>query len=186
MPHAVLMPIFAADILHGGPQALGLLMGATGAGALLGALILAGRKDLRGLAGWLAGAAGAFGAALVFFAVSRDLWLSSLLLVPVGLGMMVQVGASNTLLQSMTPDSLRGRVMAIYTMMFMGMAPFGSLLAGALAQSLGAPGTVVLGGFVSLLGATVFALRLPHIRPEMRRLIEAQQAARTRHDPAQG
>lgn len=178
MPYVVLMPIFAADILHGGPQGLGILMGVNGGGALLGGMVLATRLDLKGLSRWIPWAAAAFGVSLVLFALSSVLWLSAALLVPVGFAMMVQVGASNTLIQSMTPDHMRGRVMAVYAMMFMGMGPFGSLLAGAMAHAMGAPATVAVGGVACLAGATVFALRLPHLRAEMRQLIEAQEAAR--------
>jgi MFS family permease len=177
MPYVVLMPIFADRILHGGPRGLGVLMGASGAGALLGALALALRQRLRGLGAWIAAATATFGVALVLFSFSRTFWLSALLLVPAGAAMMVQMAGSNTLLQAMVPDALRGRVMAVYTMMFMGMAPLGALLAGTLADRIGAPATVAAGGACCILGAAVFAARLPRLRPEARELIIAQQAA---------
>jgi MFS family permease len=177
MPYAVLMPIFADRILHGGPRGLGLLMGASGIGALLGALTLAARKQLKGLARWVALACAGFGASLVLFALSRLFWLSALLLVPTGFAMMVQMAGSNTLVQTMVPDALRGRVMSVYSMMFMGMAPFGALLSGALANHIGAPATVGVGGGVCLVGAAVFGSRLPSLREGARRLILAQQAA---------
>ena len=139
MPYAVLMPVFADRILHGGPSGLGLLMGASGIGALCGGLALASRTGLRGLGRWVALAAAGFGVSLVLFSLSRSFWLSAALLVPVGFCMMVQMASSNTLMQSMVPDALRGRVMAVYSMMFMGMAPFGALFAGLLAERLGAP-----------------------------------------------
>ncbi|MBV8265090.1 MAG: MFS transporter, partial [Planctomycetaceae bacterium] len=141
-PYAVLMPIFADQILHGGAKELGLLMGASGLGALLGALVLASRRGVRGLGRWVSRAAAGFGVSLIAFSLSRRFWLSEALLVPVGFSMMVEMAASNTLIQAMVPDRLRGRVMAVYSMMFMGMAPFGALLAGALAQRVGAPWTV--------------------------------------------
>lgn len=177
MPYAVLMPIFADRILHGGAAALGWLMGASGIGALAGALLLASRKDLKGLGLWVAVSAVGFGAGLVAFAFSRIFWLSAVILVPVGFAMMIEMGSSNTLIQSMVPDRLRGRVMSVYSMMFMGMAPIGSLLAGAAADGLGAPWTVAAGGFICMAAAGVFSIWLPRIRGHARRLIVAQQMA---------
>ncbi len=136
MPYAVLMPIFADQILHSGSRGLGLLMGASGLGALLGALALASRQQVRGLGRWVTGGAAGFGLSLIFFAMSRHFWLSAAVLVLVGFAMIVETAASNTLIQAMVPDELRGRVMAVYSMMFMGMAPFGALLSGILAGRL--------------------------------------------------
>ena len=178
MPYTVLMPIFAAKILHGGPRALGTLMGASGVGAMFGALTLASRTGVRGLGRWIAVAAGGLGVFLIAFSLSRTLWLSALLLLPVGYCMMLQMSSSNTLIQSMTPDALRGRVMAVYSMMFMGMAPFGAFFGGAIAHRLGAPITVAIGGAASIVGAVVFARYLPMIRVEARELIGAQVALR--------
>jgi MFS family permease len=175
MPYAVLMPIFADRILHGGARGLGILMGASGAGAVLGALALALRKRLRGLGSWVAASTAVFGVALVLFSFSRSFWLSTALLVPAGFGMMVQMAGCNTLIQAMVPDALRGRVMAVYSMMFMGMAPFGALLAGWLADRFGAPATVALGGLCCIAGAAVFATRLPGLRRQARDLILAQR-----------
>ena len=138
MPYTVLMPVFADQILHGGARGLGILMGATGVGAMLGALTLATRSGVLGLGRWVAFSCGGFGFSLVMFSFSRHFWLSAALLLPVGFCMMLGMSSSNTLIQAMTPDHLRGRVMAMYTMMFMGMAPFGSLFAGASAEHLGA------------------------------------------------
>ncbi len=177
MPYAVLMPIFADRILGGGARGLGILMGASGIGALLGALVLAGRRRLRGLGHWVAAACAGFGVALGLFALSRSFWLSALLLVPVGFSMMVQMAGSNTLVQAMVPDALRGRVMAVYAMMFMGMAPLGALLAGWLADRIGAPATVASGGACCVVAAAVFATRLPRLRQQARELIIAQQMA---------
>jgi predicted MFS family arabinose efflux permease len=171
------MPVFDDRILHGGPDGLGVLMGASGVGALGGALSLAARRGLRGLGRWVAMASAGFGASLVLFSLSRSFWVSAALLVPVGFCMMVQMASSNTLIQSMVPDALRGRVMAIYSMMFMGMAPFGALFAGIVAQHLGAPTTVAIGGAASIAAAGVFGLRLPRLRDEARRLILALQAS---------
>ncbi len=177
MPYAVLMPIFADQILHGGARGLGILMGATGVGAMIGALSLAARRGLKGLGTWVAVSAASFGVFLILFAFSRTFWLSATLLVPVGFSFMVEMASSNTLIQAMVPDHLRGRVMALYSMMFMGMAPFGALLAGALAHGLSAPVTVALGGAVCIVGGVAFGVRLPALRAEARQLIVAQQAA---------
>ena len=174
MPYSVLMPIFADKVLHGGARALGILMCATGVGALVGALTLAVKRGVQGLGRWVAIACGGLGVSLILFAFSRHFWLSAILLLPVGFCMMLQMSSSNTLIQSMVPDELRGRVMAVYSMMFMGMAPFGALLGGALADRLGAPITVCMGGIASIGGAAIFWRHLPHIRVEARRLIVAQ------------
>ena len=177
MPYSVLMPVFADRILHGGARGLGTLMGATGVGALLGALTLATRVGVRGLGRWIAFSCGGFGVSLVLFSLSRHFWLSAILLLPVGYCMMLQMSSSNTLIQAMVPDDLRGRVMALYTMMFMGMAPFGSLFAGSLAHRLGAPLTVSVGAVACICAAILFFYHLPKIRMEARRLIVAQEVA---------
>src|SRR5579862_6527951 len=177
MPYAVLMPIFADRILHGGASALGGLMAASGVGALAGALSLAFRRSVRGLGRWVALSSAGFGVSLVLFAASRTLWLSGALLFPVGFAMMVQMASSNTLVQAMVPDALRGRVMAVYSMMFMGLAPFGALLAGGLADRFGASLTVAAGGVVSVIGGAWFASRLPVLRERARTLLVAQPAA---------
>jgi len=174
MPYAVLMPVFADQILHGGARGLGILMGATGIGALLGAVSLAARVGIKGLGRVIAMCAGGFGLSLALFSFSRIFWLSTLLLVPVGFFMMVQMASSNTLIQSMVPDRLRGRVMSVYSMMFMGMAPFGALSAGSVAHHLGAPWTVALGGLACTMAAVLFWSYLPSIRAEARELILAQ------------
>ncbi|HEV2232555.1 MAG TPA: MFS transporter [Terriglobia bacterium] len=174
MPYAVLMPIFADKILHGGARGLGMLMGASGIGALAGTLILAAKRQVHGLGRWIAFASFGFGASMILFAASRSYPLSIVLLVPVGFSMMLQMSASNTLIQTMVPDELRGRVMAVYSMMFMGMAPFGALVAGAMANHIGAPITVALGGLACLAGSLVFGARWPNMRGEARQLIVAQ------------
>jgi MFS family permease len=186
MPYAVLMPVFAESILHGGARGLGTLMAASGLGALCGALSLAARQGVRGLGRWIATAAAAFGVALALFSLSHTFWLSVALLVPVGAAIMIQMASSNTLLQAMVPDALRGRVMSVYTMMFLGMAPFGGLLAGYLAERVGAPVTVALGGAICLVAAVVFRVRLPALRGEARQLIVAQGLGGVERAPSTG
>ncbi len=177
MPYVVLMPIFADQILHGGARGLGILMGSTGVGALLGALTLAFREGVKGLGRWVAWCSAGFGASLIVFSLSHKFWISVILLLPVGYTIMLQMASSNTLIQVMVPDALRGRVMAVYSMMFMGMAPIGALFGGALAEHLGAPLTVGIGGTASIAGAVWFGLQLPKIRVEARKLILAQALA---------
>lgn len=174
MPYTVLMPIFADRILHGGARALGILMGATGVGALLGALTLATRTGVHGLGRWVTFSCAGFAITLIAFASSTNFWLSTGLLLPVGFCMMLQMSSSNTLIQAMVPDQLRGRVMSVYSMMFMGMAPWGALLGGAVADRMGAPIAVIIGAVAALGGAVIFGLRLPTLRVEARRLIVAQ------------
>jgi len=146
MSYVVLMPIFARDILHGGPDTMGYLMAAAGVGALIGALSLAVRQSVIGLGKWIAAGAAILGIGLSLAALSRQVWLSLLLLLVVGFGMMVQMAASNTILQTIVDDDKRGRVMSFYVMALMGMAPFGSLFAGSLASHVGAPNTLIIGG----------------------------------------
>jgi len=183
MPYTVLMPIFAARVLHGDARTLGVLGAATGIGALGGALTLAARRNVTGLGRWVAIACGSCGVGLILFSLSRWYFLSVILLLPVGFAMMTQMGASNTLVQSMVPDRLRGRTMAIYSMMFMGMAPLGALLSGAVADRVGAQWTVGMGGALTVAGAIAFARHLPKIRVEARELLSAQGLADA--DPAQ-
>ena len=163
MPYVVLMPVFAKDVLHGGPHALGFLMGASGVGALVGALYLASKKSVLGLGRLIPVTASVFGAGLVAFSLSHVLVLSLLLMLVVGFGQMVQMASSNTILQTIVEDDKRGRVMSFYTMAFMGMAPFGSLFAGTLASKIGAPNTLMIGGIACLFGSVFFALSLIHI-----------------------
>jgi len=191
MPYVVLMPIFADKILHDGGQEfatligshdlgavrLGILMGSAGVGALLGALTLAVRSGVKGLGTWISVCCAGFGFSLMLFAFSKSFWLSVLLLLPVGYFIMLQMAASNTLIQVMVPDALRGRTMAVYSMMFMGMAPIGALLGGALSDRLGAAMTVAIGGLASVAGAWWFGVQLPKIRVEARKLIIAQAMA---------
>jgi len=175
MPYAVLMPIFAEEILQGGVRGLGILMGASGFGALIAALTLAARKNLKGLGRWVAVSSGVFGLFLILFSLSRTFWMSAILLVPTGFSMMLQMASSNTLVQAMVPDHLRGRVMAVYSMMFMGMAPIGALFAGTIANYLGAPVTVAIGGAVCIAGSLIFGSQLDSFRYEAKRIIIALQ-----------
>jgi MFS family permease len=174
MPYSTLMPIFAQDILHGGARGLGLLMASAGVGSLCGALALASRSTVRGLGRVVGASALVFGLALSLFAMSRVYWLSAALLFVVGMSMITQAASTNTLIQSMVPDSVRGRVMAIYAMSFMGMAPIGALVEGWIAERIGAPYTVMIGGCVCVAGAIVFNVRLPRLRAMARQLIEAR------------
>jgi MFS family permease len=174
MPYAVLMPIFADRILHSDARGLGLLMGSTGVGALAATMVMASRREVHGLGRWIMYASMGFGTSLILFSFSRSFPLSLLLLLPVGFSMLIQMASSNTLIQTMVPDALRGRIMAVYSMMFMGMAPFGALMAGAIAHRLGAPITVALGGSVCMVGSLVFRSKWPALRGEARELIVAQ------------
>jgi len=177
MPYTVLMPIFADKILHGGARGLGVLMGATGVGALFGALTLAAKTGLRGLGRWVTVSCAMFGVSLVLFSFSSWFWVSVALLFPAGYSMMLQMACSNTLIQTMVPNDLRGRVMAMYSMSFMGLAPFGALFGGALAHRVGAPITVAVGGVACVMGAIWFGRALPEMRGEAWRLVIAQGMA---------
>src|SRR5947199_5747480 len=172
--YAVLMPIFADQIFHAGAHGLGILMGFSGGGALLGAITLAFKKRVKGLGTWVAVSAAMFGIGLMAFSFSRHFWLSCALIVCSGFAMMVQMSSSNTLIQSMVPDRLRGRVMAVYSMMFMGMAPIGAILAGVIASRFSAPMAVALGGGLAVIAGTGFWFQLPRLRREARELITAQ------------
>jgi MFS family permease len=168
VPFSVLMPIFASKVLGGGAHTLGFLMAASGVGALAGAMSLAVRKSVRGLGRRIVIATALFGAALMVFSFSKVLWLSMLALPVASYGMMQQMAASNTILQTIVEDEKRGRVMAFYSMAFQGMAPFGSLLAGGLASRFSAPVAVTVSGTACLVGSLWFASRLPEIRTYVR------------------
>ncbi|HEX3437615.1 MAG TPA: MFS transporter [Pseudacidobacterium sp.] len=172
MPFVVLMPVFAAQVLHGGPHTLGFLMGALGVGALISALSLVIRKSVRGLTKMIPIAAATFGVGLIAFGFSNFQWLSLVLMLVTGFGMMQGMTASNTIIQTLVPEEMRGRVMSYYTIAFVGMAPFGSLLAGALAHAIGAPHTVAVSGVACIAGAVWFWSQLKGIRKEMRPIYE--------------
>jgi MFS family permease len=164
MPYIVLMPVFAKEIFHGGPYTFGFLMGASGVGALMGALYLASRRNVLGLEKIISLSAGIFGFGLITFSLSRLFLLSLVLMIITGLGMILQTSSSNTILQTIVDDDKRGRVMSFFTMALTGTAPFGSLLAGGLASFLGAPNTLIIGGILCVLGALIFASKLTELK----------------------
>ena len=164
VPFQILMPVFAKDILHGGPSVLGFLMGCSGAGAFLGAIYLASRRTVWGLETFIAVATGIFGIGLVAFSLSSILWISMVLMVITGFGMIAQMASCNTMLQSLAEDDKRGRVMSFYTIAYRGMYPIGSLFAGFLASEIGAPATLFLGGVCVLVGGAWYARSLPAMR----------------------
>ncbi len=159
-PYSVLLPIFAGQVLHGGAHTLGWLTAASGVGALTSALSLAVRKSVVGLTRMLQIAAAMLGGALILFGLSHTLWLSLVLMVFVGFGLMQGAAVSNTIIQSLVPEDKRARVMSYYTMAFFGAAPFGSLLAGALAHRIGAPHTVMVTGAFCIAGSLWFTLEV--------------------------
>jgi MFS family permease len=164
MPYSVLLPVFATKVLHGNADTLGFLTSAAGLGALAGAIYMATRKTVLGLGRWIAVASALFGVGLAAFAVSHQLWLSMAVLMLAGFGLMVQMASCNTVLQTIVEDDKRGRVMGLYTVSFLGIAPFGSLAAGGLASLIGASYTVLIGGVCCIGGSLMFARRLPMIR----------------------
>ena len=171
-PFMVLMPVFAAQVLHGGPHTLGFLMGAVGVGSLVSALTLVLRRSVRGLTRMIPAAAVTCGVGLISFGLSNTLWLSMTMMLITGFGMMQCVTASNTILQTLVDEKMRGRVMSYYTMAFVGMAPFGSLLAGAMAHAIGAQRTVIVSGIACIVGSVWFWTRLKGIRKQIRPIYE--------------
>jgi MFS family permease len=159
-----LMPVFARDIFHGGAKTLGILMAASGLGALVGAIYLAGRKNVLGLSKIIAGTAAIFGCGVIIFSCTSLLAIAIPVLLFSGFGMMVQMASSNIILQTVVEEDKRGRVMSFYTMAFMGLSPFGSLLSGTLAEKIGAGQTLLWGGCVCVIAAIIFALQLPKFR----------------------
>jgi MFS family permease len=157
MPYAVLLPVFARDVLLGGASTLGFLTAAIGTGALVGAIFMASRKNILGLGKIMVVADSLFGAGLVLLSFTKVLWLSLPAMALTGFGMVSMMAACNTFLQTIADDDKRGRVMSLYVMAFMGLAPFGSLIYGALASSIGAPLTLLIGGILGLAGAGIFA-----------------------------
>ena len=174
MPYMTLMPVFAGEIHKSGADALGLMFGAVGLGALIGALFLAQRKNIAGLGRIIVVATWGFGIGLVVFTISRLFWLSLLLLVGVGCGWMVLIAATNTALQTLADDNMRGRVMSLFSMMLIGMAPFGSLLAGWAADQVGAPLVVAIGGSFCAVAGMIFARQLPRLREAAKPILAAR------------
>ncbi len=168
MAYAVLMPIFAKDILHGGPHTLGFLMAASGIGALTGSVYLASRQSILGLGRLIAFASFVFGVGIIAFSLSKVLIVSLAMMFLTGFGMIVQIASGNTILQSIVEEDKRGRLMSIYTTAIIGMAPIGNLFAGALASRIGAPEAVVVSGLACIIGSIFFVIKLPHIRKEVR------------------
>ncbi|HEX2464296.1 MAG TPA: MFS transporter [Thermoanaerobaculia bacterium] len=167
MPYSVLMPIIADQVLHGGPHTLGWLMAAAGLGALCGALYLASRQSVVGLERVIGICAVGFGLSLSAFAFSRALWLSLPLVLMVGLFMMLEMAASNTVIQTLVDEDKRGRVMSFFAMAFFGTAPVGSLFAGAMADRIGAPYTILAGGIACVLAGAAYLQALPRLNAEM-------------------
>ena len=184
MPFMVLMPIFASKVLHGGPHTLGFLLGASGVGALISAVSLALRKTVRGLTTMIQISAALFGFGLISFGLSRIFLLSMFLMLIVGFGMMQGLAASNTVIQTLVPEDKRGRVMSYYTMAFVGMAPFGSLLAGGLAHRLGAPHAIMITGAFCVAGSIWFTTQLKPIRKIMRPIYVEMGIIRSELEPA--
>jgi MFS family permease len=184
MPFMVLMPIFASSVLHGGPHTLGFLLGASGVGALVSAASLALRKTVRGLTTMIQLSAALFGVGLICFGLSRIFTLSMFLMLVIGFGMMQGLAASNTVIQTLVPEDKRGRVMSYYTMAFVGMAPFGSLLAGTLAHRFGAPHAVMITGAFCVAGAIWFTTQLKSIRSIMRPIYVEMGIIRSEMEPA--
>jgi MFS family permease len=172
-PFTVLMPIFASKVLHAGPRGLGLLMSANGVGSLIGSLLLASRRGLTGLGPWIVFGSAGLGAALILFSLSRSFALSLMILGAVGFCTFYQTTVSNALIQAMSPNALRGRVIAILSMLILGVVPFGALLAGFLAEHFGAPLTVAVGGLACIAGAVLCSVNLPTLRVQARQLITA-------------
>ncbi|HEY9806362.1 MAG TPA: MFS transporter [Candidatus Obscuribacterales bacterium] len=168
MPYTVLAPIFASEILHGGPETLGFLMAASGLGALLGAIYLSSRQTVLGLGKIIATAPAVFGLALIVFALSHVLWLSLLAMLFLGASLILQATSSNTILQTIVDEDKRGRVMSFYTVAFISMVTFGNLAAGGLASKIGASNTLVIGGVFCIVGAVLFAKQLPALRQLVR------------------
>ncbi len=167
-PYSVLLPVFAAQILHGGPATLGWLTGASGIGAFVSAVSLAVRKSVRGLTRMLQISSAMLGAGLILFGLSSTLWISLVLMVFIGFGMIQCAAVTNTILQTLVPEDKRARVMSYYTMAFFGSAPFGSLLAGMLAHRIGAPNTIMVTGTFCIAGSIWFTFELPKVRAAMR------------------
>jgi MFS family permease len=184
LPYIVLMPIFADQVLGGGPRVLGILLGSAGVGALLGALALAVRRTVHGLGRLVTLSVASFGVAIIAFSLSSSLILSTLLILPAGFTLMIQMSGSNTLLQSVVPDRMRGRAMSFYSMSLMGVAPFGNLFAGAIATRIGAARTVTAGGIICLIGVMLVRFKIVELGEHPALLDSDPSAMSQRTDPA--
>lgn len=172
MPYTVLVPIFATNILHGGAETLGFLMAAVGVGALIGGIYLSSRQSILGLGKIIAFSPSLLGLGLIIFSCSRVLWLSLVMMLVVGCASILQIASSNTILQTIVDEDKRGRLMSLYTMAFLGVLPFGNLAAGVLANRIGAPNTVMIGGVFCIFGSLIFANKLPKLRHLVRPVYE--------------
>lgn len=179
LQYSVLMPIFAGRIFHSGAGGLGILMGVNGAGALCGALVMASKEGLKGLTMWIGMAVTGFSVAIIGFALSPLFWIAAVFLFIVGFTTMIQFGSTNTLIQMMTPDHLRGRAISAYSMMYMGMTPIGSMIAGVIAEHAGVRPTIAVGGVICLVAAAVYGRQLSGIRAEARRMVISAAGARS-------
>ena len=186
LQYSVLMPIFADRIFHSGAHGLGILLGINGAGALCGALVMAARRGIKGLSRWIAVAAIVFSVAISGFGMAPHFWSAAALLYVVGFSTMIQFGSTNTLIQMMTPDRLRGRAISAYSMMYMGMTPIGSMVAGIVAEHIGARITIAAGGVFCLLGSFVYASQVSEIRAEAHRMVLTASSATPEQIAAEG
>jgi MFS family permease len=186
LQYSVLMPIFADRIFHSGAHGLGVLLGINGAGALCGALVMAAKRGLGGLSRWIAVAASIFSVAIVAFGFAPTFWIAGAVLYVVGFSTMIQFGSTNTLIQMMSPDRLRGRAISAYSMMYMGMTPIGSMMAGVIAEHIGARVTISAGGVVCLIGSMVYASQLAGIRSEARKMVLSATSATPEQIAAEG
>lgn len=171
MPYSVLVPVVARDVLNGGADTFGFLITGSGMGAVTGAIYLATRKSVKGLGSIIPIATGLFGAGLIALSLSRVFWLSLPLMLLTGFGMMIQMASNNTILQTIVDDDKRGRVMSLFTMSFFGMAPFGNLMAGGLANRIGAPGTLLFIGIICIIASLVFTSKVSMLKSEIDRHI---------------
>jgi MFS family permease len=172
MPYVTLVPIFATKVLSGNAQTLGFLMAASGVGAICGGIYLSTRKTVVGLGQIIAVAPAVCGVGIILFAVSRMLWLSIFMSAIIGLGSILTISSSNTVIQTIVEDDKRGRVMSLFTMSFLGMVPFGNLLAGYFADRIGATNTLIIGGSFCIIGSLLFARQLPKLRQAARPVLQ--------------
>ena len=186
LQYSVLMPIFADRIFHSGANGLGILLGINGGGALCGALVMAARRGIKGLSRWVGMAAIVFSVSITAFGFAPNFWAAGAMLYVVGFATMIQFGSTNTLIQMMTPDRLRGRAISAYSMMYMGMTPIGSMAAGFIAEHIGARITISVGGLFCLAASGFYLSRLSEIRAEARKMVMSASAATPEQIAAEG